>query len=198
MIPTDLYLRTVHLLNSKQRSKLMIPSQVIRVLFFIFSLSALSACEPKLPPLKLLKGQSVNELSVTDVNGNDAKLRLANGKVTILNVWATWCGPCRHEMPSLDRLANSLDKGKIEVIGLSVDTDDHVVREFLIERKVGFKSYMDPSMDAANNVFGIRVFPSTFIFSAKGELLEVIEGWKEWDTVEMVNMMNGFLDNSAV
>lgn len=127
---------------------------------------------------------------MADLKAKPARLLLANGKMTILNVWATWCGPCRHEMPSLDRLANSLDKQSIEVVGLSVDTDDHVVREFLIERKVGFKSYMDPDMSITNDVFGVRVFPSTFVFSARGQLLEVIEGWREWDTREMVDKMN--------
>lgn len=169
--------------------------QIIRAVFFVVLLILIAACESQLPPLKLTKGQSISELAVEDINGNQSSLVLANGKVTVLNVWATWCGPCRHEMPSLDRLANSLDKEKIEVIGLSVDGDDHVVREFLIERKVGFKSYMDPLMKVANNVFGVRVFPSTFIFSPKGELLEVIEGWKEWDTAEMVAKMNGYLDS---
>lgn len=167
--------------------------QAIQALLLTITVVTLVACESKLPPLKLVMGQSIAELPVNDINGDQTTLVLANGKMTILNVWATWCGPCRHEMPSLDRLANSLDKEKIEVIGLSVDTDDHVVREFLIERKVGFKSYIDPDMNIANNVFGIRVFPSTFVFSPKGELLEVIEGWKEWDTAEMVQTMNAFL-----
>lgn len=167
------------------------PDHWLRILLISLTAIICSSCDSKSPPaLKIHKGQSVSELSVTDVNANPAQLVLANGKTTILNVWATWCGPCRHEMPSLDQLANSLDKEKIEVIGLSVDTDDHVVREFLIERKVGFKSYMDPNMTVANDIFGIRVFPSTFVFSASGQLLEVIEGWREWDTEEMVQKMN--------
>ena len=152
------------------------------------------ACEQKQVPLKILPGQSVHELSVKDLKSTDTKLSLANGKLTILNVWATWCGPCRHEMPSLDRLANLLDKNKIEVVGLSVDADDYVVREFLIERKVGFNNFMDPAMEVANNVFGIRVYPSTLVFSSKGELLDVIEGWRDWDTDEMVLKMNRLLE----
>jgi len=149
-----------------------------------------TACEKKPPPLKILIGQAVPELPVNDTQGKPAKLSLANGKVIVLNIWATWCGPCRHEMPSLDRLAGILDKQHFEVIGLSVDTDDYVVREFLIERKVGFRNFMDPAMDVTNNIFGIRAFPSTFIFSPKGELLEVIEGWRDWDTEVMVNKIS--------
>jgi len=162
---------------------------IIKILLLIF-LILVAACEKRPPPLKILEGQAVPELAVNDTHGNPTRLSLANGKFTVLNVWATWCGPCRHEMPSLERLASSLDQQNFEVIGLSVDSDDHVVREFLIERKVGFRNFMDPEMSAANNIFGVRVFPSTFIFSPKGELLEVIEGWRDWDTDTMLKHMN--------
>jgi thiol-disulfide isomerase/thioredoxin len=156
----------------------------------VIILLAVSSCEQSpLPPLKIQPGQAVPEIEVQDLKGNETSFSLANGKILILNVWATWCGPCRHEMPSLDRLSRRLDNNNFLVVGLSVDTDDHVVREFLIERKVSFSNYMDPAMKVTNQVFGIRAFPSTFVFSPDGRLLEVIEGWREWDTSNMVDKL---------
>ena len=154
-------------------------------------LGLVSACPQSLPPLKVQSGQVIEELSVKDLKGKDSTLIVATGKVLVLNVWATWCGPCRHEMPSLDRLSQKLDSSRFLVVGLSVDTDDHVVREFLIERKVSFPNYMDPTMTIANEVFGIRAFPSTFVFAPDGRLLDVIEGWREWDNREMINRLIG-------
>ncbi|WP_455209152.1 TlpA family protein disulfide reductase [Kaarinaea lacus] len=148
-----------------------------------------NSCQRSLPPLKVQPGQVIQELHVQDLRGQDVKLSLATGKVLILNVWATWCGPCRHEMPSLDRLSQKLDRNRFIVAGLSVDTDDHVVREFLIERKVSFINYMDPAMTVANEEFGIRAFPSTFVFAPDGRLLEVIEGWREWDNQRMIQRL---------
>jgi len=159
---------------------------IAKLAFPLIVLLTFTACEKHLPPLKLQIGQSLQQLSVKDLNGVDAQLSLATGKVVILNVWATWCGPCRHEIPSLQRLAATLDQSKFSVIGLSVDNDDHVVREFLIERKVGFVNYMDSSMQVANQIFGVRAFPSTFVFSPDGQLLDVIEGWRDWDTPAMI------------
>ncbi|WP_455218987.1 TlpA family protein disulfide reductase [Kaarinaea lacus] len=172
-------------------------SLTLKATIFALMLSAMSACEQSsLPSLKIAQGQRVPDLKVKDLTGNETTLSLASGQVLILNVWATWCGPCRHEMPSLDRLSRSLDSTHYSVVGLSVDTDDHVVREFLIERKVSFPNYMDPAMEVANQVFGIRAFPSTFVFGPDGRLLEVIEGWREWDTPSMVGRITN-LANSA-
>ena len=156
-------------------------------------LFTVSGCDQSsLPSLKIKTGQKVPELKIQDLKGNESTFSLATGKVLILNVWATWCGPCRHEMPSLDRLSQKLDNSQFIVVGLSVDTDDHVVREFLIERKVSFANYMDPSMEVANQVFGIRAFPSTFVFGPDGHLLEVIEGWREWDTQAMIDRLKNY------
>jgi thiol-disulfide isomerase/thioredoxin len=150
-----------------------------------------NSCEQSLPPLKVQAGQAVvQELDVQDLKGKASKLPMVTGKLLILNVWATWCGPCRHEMPSLDRLSQKLDSDHYSVVGLSVDSDDHVVREFLIERKVTFTNYMDPAMTVANQVFGIRAFPSTFVFAPDGRLLEVIEGWREWDNAQMIDRIS--------
>jgi thiol-disulfide isomerase/thioredoxin len=160
-------------------------------------LLVLTACEKPPPPLNIKVGQTLPEVAVKDLHRKPATLALATGKVLVVNVWATWCGPCRHEMPSLDRLAQSLDPERFAVVGLSVDTDDHVVREFLIEREVGFENYMDPEMTIANSIFGIRAFPSTLIFGPNGRLLKVIERWREWDTRSMIDQLQSLAAEAA-
>jgi thiol-disulfide isomerase/thioredoxin len=145
------------------------------------------ACNKPPPELKIPIGERFPDLSVRDLKNHPETLNLAGGKLTILNVWATWCGPCRHEMPSLDRLAGLLDENEFRVVGLSVDQDDHLVREFLIERKIYFENYLDVNMLNVDNRIGVRVYPSTFFISPDGHLLKVVEGWRYWDTMESID-----------
>jgi thiol-disulfide isomerase/thioredoxin len=139
------------------------------------------ACEDPPPPLKVRIGQAVPPLAVQDLFNRPAHIKPTPGKLLMLNVWATWCGPCRHEMPSLQRLAKRLGEERLELVGLSVDMDEHVVREYLIENKIDFPSFLDRDQSEVNGVLGVRVFPSTFFVSPDGRLLKVIEGWREWD-----------------
>jgi len=150
-------------------------------------LVASAACDKPRPALKITNGQILQPMAVQDLQGNATSLSLASGKVLILNIWATWCGPCRHELPSLDRLAAMLDPTHYKVLGLSVDSDPYVVREFLNDRKIQFVTYMDSTRQVSNEVIGVRVFPSTLIISADGRLLEVVEGWRDWDDPQLVS-----------
>ena len=100
--------------------------------------AGLNSCESSQPPHKLQIGQNIPSLSVQDLNNQFVTLKPSPGKVLMINVWATWCAPCRHEMPSMQRLYNQLGSDHIELIGLSVDMDEHVVREYLIENKIHF------------------------------------------------------------
>jgi len=152
----------------------------------------IGSCEEPKPALKVLPGQKLASIAVSDLQGNKADLSLASGKILVLNVWATWCGPCRYELPSLDRLAKTLNPDKFTVVGLSVDTDSYVVREYLTDRKIQFKNYLDSSRQVANKVFGVRAFPSTLLIAADGRLLEVIEGWRNWDTPTMIDKIKAF------
>ena len=143
-----------------------------------------AACSKSAPELKVKVAERFPDLVVKDFKNNDVSLKLATGKITVLNFWATWCGPCRHEMPSLDRLAELLDDTKFRVVGVSVDQDNHLVREFLNDRKIYFENYLDDHMVNANVLIGIRVFPSTFFIGPDGRLLKIVEGWRYWDTFE--------------
>ncbi len=146
----------------------------------------LTACGESQSSLKVRVGHAVPPLAVQDLNNQPTTLKPSPGKVLMINIWATWCAPCRHEMPSLQRLANQLGSDKLELVGLSVDMDEHVVREYLIENNIHFPSFLDRNFASANGVFGIRVFPSTFFLSPDGTLLKVVEGWRDWDAPEMV------------
>jgi thiol-disulfide isomerase/thioredoxin len=146
-----------------------------------------TACHKPPPELKVQVGERFPDLKVRDLKNHPATIALASGKITILNVWATWCGPCRHEMPSLDSLSELLDESKFRVVGLSMDQDDHLVREFLIDRKIYFENYLDNHRENVDDRIGVRVYPSTFFIGPDGALLKVVEGWRYWDTMESIN-----------
>ncbi|HEY0635581.1 MAG TPA: TlpA disulfide reductase family protein, partial [Gammaproteobacteria bacterium] len=92
--------------------------------------------------VKLTEGQPVPSITVTDLDGVTLDLDSQRGKLVVLHVWATWCPPCREELPGLDRLAKSLDPNRYTVIGLSIDEDINLVREFNLKYNIGFARHV--------------------------------------------------------
>ncbi len=163
----------------------------------------LQACGEPGVALKVQPGQKLPTLDVLDLQGRPVTLAPQPGKLLIINLWATWCAPCRHEMPSLQRLARKLGDDRLTLVGLSVDEDEHVVREYLIENGIDFVSLRDPAYvmggagGVANGVFGVRVFPATFFVAPDGTLLRIIEGWRNWDSPEIVAEVRALLPAQA-
>lgn len=153
----------------------------------------LVACDEAPPPQHLRVGQPLPTLSLVDLDNRPQTLAPIPGKLLMINVWATWCAPCRHEMPSLQRLADKLGPERFELIGVSVDHDEHVVREFLIERKIRFPSLLDHNLAMASGVLGIRVFPSSFFVTPDGRVARLVEGWREWDSPEILAEIQALL-----
>jgi thiol-disulfide isomerase/thioredoxin len=164
----------------------------------LLAVLVLAACEESPPPLKLQIGQTVPlPLDARDLFNRPAQLGLAPDKLLMVNVWATWCAPCRHEMPSLQRLAQRIGADRLQLVGLSVDHDEHVVREYLIENNIHFPSLLDRGERITNGVFGVRVFPSTFFIAPDGRLVHVVEGWREWDSAEVFAEIEALLPPKA-
>ena len=148
-------------------------------------LSNLTACEtPSLPKPQIVTGDRFPELQLVNLKGEPVSTAQFAGKVLVFNVWATWCAPCRKELPSLQRLSEQLDPQRFAVIGMSVDADAHVVREFLIERKVTFTNLQDADMRAAQEILGVRAYPSTYIITADGVVRRLVGGAQGWDGPE--------------
>jgi cytochrome c biogenesis protein CcmG, thiol:disulfide interchange protein DsbE len=103
---------------------------------------------------------------------------VTRGRNVVLNVWATWCEPCRREMASLARLAR--ESGELEVVGLSIDEDTNLAREFLLAQDVRFANYSDPGGRTARDALAVQALPQTFVIGRDGTLLARVVGPRDW------------------
>ncbi len=155
-------------------------------LVLVCTLLLSAACDRVPPSDRLTEGQAFPALHLPHFEGGATPVESYRGRLVVLNVWATWCPPCRAELPSLDRLAAQLDPRHFAVIGLSVDSDIDIAREFLRERQVGFLSYIDADQRISRDILEIRAYPITFIIGPQGRLLKRIVGEREWDAPGIV------------
>ena len=116
------------------------------------------------------------------------------GKVVLLNLWATWCGPCREEMPSLDRLQKDLGSDKFEVVALNVDKNGfEKAQDFLKRLNVSSLAfYADPTMRAANKIRAVGM-PATLLIDANGNEIGRLMGPAEWDSPDAKRLIEATL-----
>jgi thiol-disulfide isomerase/thioredoxin len=120
-----------------------------------------------------------------DAQGNPLSLEDFRGQVVVLNLWATWCGPCRQEMPSLDHLQAEAGGAKLHVLALSVDrTDLAQIQTFYRDTGIQHLNiYRDPSA-AASRALGAFGLPTTLVIDAEGREVGRVIGPAEWDSAE--------------
>lgn len=138
-------------------------------------------------------GESMPALDVPALDGPPVNLADYRGRVLVLNVWATWCAPCREEMPSLQRLSERFPADRFVVVGLTVDEDTNLAREFLLKYGIRFPVLSDPAGAIAEGLLGVSAYPDTFIVAADGTLVERVAGAREWDAAEMVSLLESLL-----
>lgn len=158
---------------------------------------ALAACGKQEPPLVLeaVEGRPFPLVALPQSAGNAVPIQAFRGRMLVLNVWATWCPPCRREMPSLERLSRTLDPRRFLVIGLSTDQDEQLAREFLLQNGITFKNYFDRDKSFAKQL-NLTVYPETFLIAPNGILVRRIVGLREWDSEEALAQLEfAYLSN---
>lgn len=120
------------------------------------------------------------------------------GKVWVINFWATWCEPCRKEMPGLQRLHEAADASKLMVVGITVDTDPNLAREFLLQHQITFANYSDAGQTLARAALGIDAFPATYIVAADGTVMARLTGARDWTGAEMTRLVATALNRAVV
>lgn len=149
----------------------------------------LGACGETPPPEPPKVGEALPPLTLNALDGGTLKLDSLRGKLVILHVWATWCPPCRKEMPGLERLSRKLDPQKFALIGLSVDEDANLVREFRRKYGITFARHLDPQRVIAADTLGVNAYPETFLITPDGTLLRRMVGEHEWDSPAMLDLL---------
>jgi peroxiredoxin len=120
------------------------------------------------------------EFSVPDLTGRLLRLSGFRGQLVLLNFWATWCPPCRQEMPAMERLYQRYRDRGFTIVAVSLDTNTVAVAPFVAQYELTFPIGLDPT-SAVGEAYRVRVLPKTILIDRGGQLVAVALGAREWD-----------------
>ncbi len=132
-----------------------------------------------------------NGFNLDSVKGGKISLEDFKGRFVLLNFWATWCAPCREEMPAMDNLYKQLNNRGLEVVGVHVGPSLAGVKKFLKSVPVSFTILLDKDMSLAS--WEVRGLPTTYLIDPDGKIVYKAVGEREWDSPEMINFIDGLL-----
>ncbi|MGA2397115.1 MAG: TlpA disulfide reductase family protein [Steroidobacteraceae bacterium] len=138
---------------------------------------------------EVLIGESLREATLQGLNGPNRALSEFRGRPLVINVWASWCGPCRQEMKSLDRLAWRAGRPDFSIIGISTDDDAEEARRLLLETHVTISEFIDTAL-RMERMLGASRLPLTVFVAPDGRVLEKIYGAREWDGPEALQLID--------
>jgi thiol-disulfide isomerase/thioredoxin len=165
------------------------------VLALLLMLAALPSAAEERSFVLVDPPKALPDVRFMDGDGRNRALSDFRGKVVLLNVWATWCVPCRKEMPTFDRLQGALGGADFQVIALSIDRKGlDVVRKFYGE--IGIKNlvmHIDSSGKAARELGAVGL-PTTLLIDRAGREIGRLVGPAEWDTPEMIAFIRRRID----
>ena len=136
--------------------------------------------------IKVPRIASPVDFKLKDIKGKWVWLSDFRGKVVFLNFWATWCPPCKYEMPSMQKLYDKLKHKKFAMVAVDLQEPVSRVKDFVKEYKLSFTVLLDSTGDVGRQ-FGIRSIPSTFIIDGKGGIIGKAFGPREWDGKKSVD-----------
>ena len=156
----------------------------------ISSTPARAGASPRIVPAGPVElSQQIRDTSVKTLDGDSVKLSDYNNKVLVVNLWATWCGPCRQEMPELVRMSSEYKSRGLVVLGVATVYNEHrgqdFVKDFVRNNKINYKILWDDGTLAGplvQSVNGRGVIPQSFVISRDGKILKHFSGFNALST----------------
>ena len=130
---------------------------------------------------------------ISALKGEPVKVSDFTGKITLLNFWATWCPPCRAEMPSIERLYQQMSGTNFRIVAIDAGEQRAQVASFIEKNKYTFPIYLDES-NALSSIFAARGIPSTYLVNKEGKVIAARIGAMEYDQAELIKLLKEMAD----
>jgi peroxiredoxin len=137
-------------------------------------------------------GDKAPGFTVTTDKGRQITPREFGGKVLVLNFWATWCPPCIEELPSLEAMAKEMGPQGVVVLGVSVDKNQQLYKEFLAKARVSFETARDPEASISAD-YGTYKYPETYVIDRDGRVRQKYIGPRDWTDPQVVQSIKALL-----
>lgn len=166
--------------------------KLIPLLLLLLFISCSSSQEADSRKQKVEIGKKAPDFTLTDTTGKSWSLAALKGSVVFLNFWATWCPPCREEMPSMERLRQKMSGEKL--VMLTILSNDNPAAATSLAEKIGFHFpiLLDPESTVAKS-YGLTGVPETFIIDTGSVLRRVFIGGHPWDSPAAIEMLREYL-----
>jgi thiol-disulfide isomerase/thioredoxin len=156
-----------------------------------------TAAAPDGAPGEVRVGEVLRDVTLQGLNGPPRKLSQFFGRPLIINVWASWCGPCRAEMASLERLAWRDPVGQFNLIGISTDDYPERAKAFMRQSNATINHFIDQKLQM-EHMLGAKAIPLTVLVDANGRVLEKVYGAKHWDGPEALALIARVFRNPKI
>jgi thiol-disulfide isomerase/thioredoxin len=140
----------------------------------------------------LRKGEAPPPIGLSDTNGTPVDLEALQGKVVVVDFWASWCGPCREEMPVLEALHRKYEKKGLVIVGVNIDRNKKKMNNFLKGSPVTFRIVPDPKLEVAAR-YEPPAMPTSYFIGKDGTLRYMHEGFHEEDVSEIESRLQALL-----
>lgn len=135
------------------------------------------------------------DFTLKALNGEEISLSQQKGKYVLINFWATWCGPCKMEMPSLETLHQRFKSKNFSLLAISNDMfGAKIVEPFVKANNLSFPILLDQQLQASNK-FGVVSLPTTFMIDPKGNIIGELRGAEDWSSPDNLLYFENLLAN---